>query len=75
MTITEYLETVFDHREDLLGFTIGKGKKLYWYITPMPKFGRYRCLPVEDGQDSLGWPRTVLPTQEVTPHYKTQGTT
>ena len=70
MTITEYLETVFDFREDLLGFTIGRGKKLYWYITPMPRQGLYRCLPIEKGEDSLGWPRFVTPTQEVTPYYK-----
>lgn len=68
MTITEYLETVFDFREDLLGFTIGKGKKLYWYITPMPRSGLYRCLSVEG--ETLGWPRFVKPTQEITPVYK-----
>lgn len=72
MTITEYIETVFDFREDLLGFTIGKGKKLYWYITPMPRVGLYRCLPIEEGSDSLGWPRSVEASQEVTPVYKSE---
>ena len=72
MTITEYLETIFDFRPDLLGFTIGKGRKLYWYITPMAGSGLYRCLPIEEGSDSLGWPRYIESSQDVTPVYDTE---
>lgn len=49
------------------GFTIGKGKKLYWFITPN-KCGTYRCLGYEEG-DTLGWPRNVENNQEITIHY------
>jgi hypothetical protein len=53
------------------GFTIGKGKKLYWYLTPYcsKKFVGYRCLPVEK-HGLLGWPRRCLPTQKVVIHYE-----
>jgi len=40
------------------GFTIKKGKKIYWYIIPMPKSGLYKCLPVGDDY-TLGWPRWI----------------
>jgi hypothetical protein len=70
MTITDYIEKDFPNRSDTIkGFTIGKGKKVYWYISPMPKSGLYRCLPQEkDG--SLGWPRFVEWNQVVIPVYK-----
>ena len=52
------------------GFTIGKGKKLYWYLLPVAtkKFVGYRCFPVEGS--TLGWPRLCSPEQEVTIHYE-----
>jgi len=51
------------------GFTIGKGKKLYWYITPYPKSCLYRCVPIEESDGELGWPRWCSPYQKVTVHY------
>jgi hypothetical protein len=53
-----------------IGFTIGKGKKLYWYITPYSRRTvSYRCLPNEGGGE-LGWPRFCPPDQMVTVHYQ-----
>ena len=49
------------------GFTIGKGKELYWHITPMPS-GLYKCYRhLEDGH--LGHPRYIEPTKLVSVHY------
>lgn len=63
MTIDDYIQLIdvhlpLDGREpDIKGFTIGRGKKVYWYVSPM-KSGKYRCLAVEKG-GKLGWPRFV----------------
>ena len=48
------------------GFTIGQGKKLYWYITPYTD--HYRCLPIVPNGE-LGCPRWCKPIQKVTVHY------
>ena len=50
------------------GFSIGKGKKLYWYLTPYPNTGKYRCLPIETNK-SLGWPRFCYPEQKIVIHF------
>lgn len=60
-------EYMLDPRPKAKGFTIGRGKKLYWYITPYTY--HYRCLPIEPNGD-LGWPRWCGPYQKVTVHYK-----
>jgi len=49
------------------GFTIGHGKALYWYITPMPS-GLYRCMRHFDNGE-IGAPRKINPTQIVTVRY------
>lgn len=69
MTIDDYIHFVVDFCDwnpahNIKGFTIGRGKKVYWYITPMPKSGKYRCLPIEE-RGLLGWPRFVYPDQIV----------
>lgn len=69
MTLTNYIEKDFPDRNDIEGFSIGRGKKIYWYITPMPKSGLYRCIPV-DKDGHLGWPRFVEPYQTVVVRYK-----
>lgn len=62
-------ELMTEPRPRAKGFSIGRGKKLYWYITPYPRSGFYRCVPLEpDGE--LGWPRWCSPYQKVTVHYK-----
>jgi hypothetical protein len=51
------------------GFTIGRGKALYWYITPMPRSGTYRCIRTfENGE--IGSPRSIDPDKLITIHYK-----
>lgn len=67
MTITEYIEADFPNNKKIRGFSIGKGKKIYWYITPLNS-GLYRCLPLENDK-TLGWPRFVTFDQSVTIHY------
>jgi len=69
MTIDDYIPFIEKKNApgkkcEIEGFTIGRGKKVYWYITPMPKSGRYRCLPI-DKDGKLGWPRFVSPGQTV----------
>lgn len=52
------------------GFSIGKGRKLYWYISPWSG-GSYRCLGYDPQMPStLGYPRFIQPHQIVTVHYK-----
>ena len=68
MTITEYIDMDEDD-ENIEGFTIGKGKKIYWYITPMSKRGLYRCLPIEE-HGKLGWPRFVPANQKIKVYYR-----
>ncbi len=65
MLIDDYINFIDGNPDtNIKGFTIGKGKKIYWYITPMPNSGRYRCLPIEkDGK--LGWPRMIYPNMVV----------
>jgi hypothetical protein len=46
------------------GFTIGKGKVLYWYVTPFPNSGLYRCL-----SSNLQQMRRIEPTKLITIHY------
>ena len=58
MTLNEMIELGDLDPKKFEGFTIGKGKKIYWYITPMPKSGLYRCLPIEEN-GKLGWARWV----------------
>ena len=60
-------ELMTEPRPKAAGFTIGRGKKLYWYITPYTD--HYRCLPVEPNGD-LGCPRWCGLYQKVTVHYK-----
>ena len=63
MTITHYLS--LEPVDGCEGFTIRSGKKVYWYVSPMPRSGLYRVLPVEaDG--SLGWPRYVPGSTRIT---------
>jgi len=69
MTITDYIEQDFPDKRVHHGFTIGRGKKIYWYITPYSSRGVYRCLPIEkDG--SIGWPRFINPKEIVHVKYK-----
>jgi hypothetical protein len=49
------------------GFSIGKGKKLYWYLTPNIRLNKFRCLSIERG--TLGWPRRCVPEQIIFIHY------
>lgn len=49
------------------GFTIGRGRKLYWFITPMPS-GYYKCYGYEKG-DTLSWSRQVEVEDKITIHY------
>jgi len=46
------------------GFSIGRGKVLYWYITPYPNSGLYRCL-----SSDLTQMRRIEPTKLITIHY------
>ena len=65
MTLDEYIEQDFQNRNGVGGFTIGKGKKVYWYFTPMPRSGLYRVLPIED-DGTLGRPRWIPGDAEIT---------
>lgn len=47
------------------GFTIGRGKKLYWYIIGSRAHRSFRCVPVE-ANGRLGWARTVKSDTKVT---------
>lgn len=49
------------------GFTIGRGKKLYWYIIVSPK-GFYYAYPIEE-RGLLGWRRQFEQKTKVTIHY------
>lgn len=50
------------------GFTIGRGKKLYWYFR-WHGSGNATVYPVEtDG--NIGWPRTINTDTEITIHFK-----
>jgi len=69
MTLNDYIEQDYPNRTDIKGFTIRNGKKVYWYITPMPKSGLYRCLPVEK-DETLGWPRWVPGDTSIKVIYK-----
>ena len=72
MTIDEYIHFIDGNPDtNIKGFTIGKGKKIYWYITPMPRSGRYRCLSIDEN-GKLGWPRYVYPGQIVHVVYKNE---
>lgn len=56
MTLDEML---FSHKLDPSkhkGFTIGKGRKIYWYITTVEHLGKYRVFPV-DKNGQLGYSR------------------
>lgn len=69
MTIDDYIDFIAEENYPgkkcgIEGFMIGRGKKIYWYITPMPRSGRYRCLPIDEN-GKLGWPRYVYPGQMV----------
>lgn len=64
----EWMGTDIDSKVKAKGFRIGKGTKLYWYITPMPETGKYRCFPVED-DGKLGYPVYHYPEKEVTIVY------
>lgn len=65
MTIQEMVEMDYPIPDLHKGFTIGKGKRVYWYVTPMPRSGRYRCLGLEEDNGRLGWPRYVYPDAKV----------
>ena len=66
MTLNDYIQADYPDypNSDIEGFTIKNGKKVYWYITPMPKSGLYRCLPVEKDK-TLGWPRYISGDTEI----------
>lgn len=51
------------------GFTIGRGKAIYWYVTPMARSGTYRCMRQYDNGE-IGAPRSISPTQIVTVQYQ-----
>jgi len=63
MTLNEMLESGDLDPDKYEGFTIKNGKKVYWYITPMPNSALYRCLPIEG--DKLGWPRWIPGSTEI----------
>jgi len=63
MTLNEMQQLGDIDPKEYEGFTIGNGKKIYWYITPYPSSGLYRCLPIESNK--LGWPRWVTGNIEV----------
>jgi len=65
MTLNEMLEMGNLDSNIYEGFRIGRGKKIYWYVTPMPKSGLYKCLPIEE-HGMLGWPRWIPGINEIT---------
>lgn len=59
MTLNEMFDTIGElHSSIHKGFSIGRGKKVYWYITPCSRRGLYRVLPIEN-DGSLGWARYI----------------
>lgn len=50
------------------GFTIGRGKQLYWFITPSSNTGKYRCHPQYDNGE-IGYGRWIYPETKITIHY------
>lgn len=64
MNFEEYMQINLCSEVKSCGFTIGNGKKLYWYVVPFN--GYFKCYPVEP--DGLGWPRKVSGEQEITIH-------
>jgi len=72
LTIDELLMGHPENMDGRTGFTIGNGKKVYWYVLPT-KNGMYQCLPIEkDG--TLGWPRFVTSDAKVTIRSPTKET-
>ena len=71
MTLNEYIEQDYPNRfDEIEGFNIRNGKKIYWYITPM-RSGLYRCLPA--GKTGiLGWARYIPGITQVGVIYKSQ---
>lgn len=69
-TITQ-LASLFDElmiEKNAEGFSIGKGKKIYWYISPSP-LGFYYAYPQEPN-GILGWRRQLKVNDKITIHYK-----
>lgn len=62
-----YMGCTLQGKADATGFTIGQGKKMYWYI--VPHNGYFKCYPVED-KGGLGWPRQVNGQTRVTVKYR-----
>lgn len=67
-----FSEIMFDvskspHQPIAKGFTVGRGKKLYWYITPVGS-GYYRVHGLEE-DGKLSWPRSVNPEDKVVVHF------
>ncbi len=50
------------------GFTIGKGKKIYWYIVTYARTGQYKCLRFDEN-NILGYPRFVNSNTNITIIY------
>ena len=67
MTIQDYIEQLNDTAYGVEGFTIGRGKKVYRFFTPVAssRFVGYRVLPVES-DSTLGWPRWITADTQVT---------
>lgn len=53
-----------------IGFTIGRGKQLHWYITPSGRTGKYRCHQHYDDGNEIGRGRYCYPETKITIHYK-----
>ena len=62
---SELMQVALGKETGATGFTIGNGKKLYWYITPT-RNGNYRCIALGES------PRYVNKEQLVTIHYKSK---
>jgi len=51
MTIKDYVHKLINGKLcGYNGYTIGNGHKVYYFVTPMTKSGKFRCSPLDKGQ-------------------------
>lgn len=59
---------VFNPNGNAIGFTIGNGKQMHWFIEPSARTGKYRCYQAYDNGET-GRGRYLYPEHKVTVHY------
>lgn len=66
-----FLGDTFSKKPKAKGFTIGRGKKLYWYLDPSGRTGKYKVYSLDENDEMIV--RSIHyyePSHPVTIHYK-----